>query len=112
MAWGSRGVAIGHDLPTEDWENAVENALTNFGQTPYVLQKFHRAERLTMTYYDFEQAEAQRMPGRALLRPYYFTTGEKVRLAGIQATVCPEDKKVLHGMVDSIIVPCAVRGDI
>ena len=55
LAWGSRGVSIGHDLPTEDWENAVENALTSFHQTPYVLQKFHRAERLTMSYYDFEQ---------------------------------------------------------
>ena len=109
LAWGSRGVAIGHDLPTEDWEGAVENALTSFGQTPYILQKFHRAERLTMTYYDFEQGEVQRMPGRALLRPYYFTAGDKVRLAGIQATVCPEDKKVLHGMVDSIIAPCAVK---
>jgi hypothetical protein len=112
LAWGSRGVSIGHDLPTEDWEHAVENALTSFHQTPYVLQKFHRAERLTMTYYDFEQGEVQRMPGRAIIRPYYFTMGDKVRLAGIQATVCPEDKKILHGMVDSIIVPCAVKTDI
>jgi len=49
------------------------------------------------------------MKGRALLRPYYFVVQDKVRLAGIQATVCPDDKKILHGMVDSIIVPCTVE---
>ena len=65
-----------------------------------------------MTYYDFERGAVQRMPGRALLRPYYFVMGDKARLAGIQATICPEDKKILHGMVDSIIVPCAVKSDI
>ncbi|MCZ6680435.1 MAG: hypothetical protein O7E52_24660 [Candidatus Poribacteria bacterium] len=111
LAWGSRGVSIGHDLSTEDWELAVENALTSFYQTPYVLQKFHRTKRVTMTYYDFHTGAIRRMPGRPILRPYYFTTGDKVRLAGIQATICPEDKKLLHGMVDSIIVPCAVNAD-
>jgi len=111
LAWGSRGVAIGHDLSTEDWEQAVENALASFHRTPYILQKFHKAKRIVMTYYDFELGEVCRMAGRALLRPYYFATADKVRLAGIQATVCPDDKKLLHGMVDSIIVPCALKAE-
>ena len=34
LAWGSRGVSIGHDLPTEDWEDAVENALTRLRSNP------------------------------------------------------------------------------
>ena len=62
-----------------------------------------------MSYYDFERREMQEMAGRPLLRPYYFVTGDKVRLGGIQAVVCPADKKILHGMVDSIIVPGALR---
>jgi hypothetical protein len=47
------------------------------------------------------------MAGRARLSPYYFVTGEKADLAGILATVCPADKKVIHGMKDAIMVPCA-----
>ena len=109
LAWGSRGVAIGHDLSTEDWEAAVENALVSFYQTPYILQKFHKAKRVQMTYYDFDLGDVRGMAGRPLLRPYYFAAGDKVRLGGIQAAVCPADKKILHGMVDSIIVPGAIK---
>ena len=109
LAWGSRGVAIGHDLPTEEWETVIENAITNFENNPYILQEFHTANRIRMQYYDFDTEEIQEMPSRPLLRPYYFVVGDKVKLGGIQAAVCPADKKILHGMVDSIIVPCAKR---
>lgn len=109
LAWGSRGVKIGHDLPTEEWESAIEKGLANFEKTPHVLQEFHTAHRVRMQYYDFESQEMQEMPSRPLLRPYYFVVGDTVKLGGIQATVCPADKKLLHGMVDSIIVPCALR---
>lgn len=108
LAWGSRGVAIGHDLPTEEWDTAVENGLANFERTPHVLQKFHTAKRVRMQYYDFEAGDVQDMACRPLLRPYYFVTGNTVKLGGMQAAVCPADKKILHGMVDSIIVPCAL----
>jgi len=106
-AWGSRGVAIGHDLPTEDWKTVIQKSLGDFGQTPHVLQRFHTAKRVRMQYYDFETNDIQLMACRPLLRPYYFVTQDAVQLGGIQATVCPADKKILHGMVDSIIVPCA-----
>ncbi|MDE0315691.1 MAG: hypothetical protein OXM61_12370 [Candidatus Poribacteria bacterium] len=109
FAWGSRGVKIGHDLPTEEWEAAIENGLASFEKTPHVLQQFHTAERVRMQYYDFETKDMQEMPARPLLRPYYFVVGDTVKLGGIQAAVCPADKKILHGMVDSIIVPCAKR---
>jgi hypothetical protein len=49
------------------------------------------------------------MPGRVRLTPYYFVTGDKVTLGGATATIVPIDKKLIHGMVDAIIVPCAVR---
>ena len=109
LAWGSKGVAIGHDMATEDWEKTVEHALSSFGETPHILQEFHKSKRIVMPYYDFDHRDIRQMKGRALLRPYYFVAQNEVRLAGIQATVCPDDKKILHGMVDSIIVPCTVE---
>ena len=109
LAWGSKGVAIGHDMATADWEKAVEHALSSFVETPHILQEFHKSKRIAMSYYDFDSCDIRQMKGRALLRPYYFVAQDEVRLAGIQATVCPDDKKILHGMVDSIIVPCTVK---
>ena len=50
------------------------------------------------------------MSGRARLSPYYFVSGEKTELAGILATICPADKKVIHGMKDAVMVPCARHG--
>jgi len=29
-------------------------------------------------------------------------------LAGVLATICPKDKKIIHGMKDAVMVPCAV----
>ena len=49
------------------------------------------------------------MSGRARLSPYYFVSGDRAELRGVLATVCPPDKKVIHGMRDAIMVPCAVK---
>ena len=109
QAWGARGVSIGHDMPTEDWKEAIERALNSFEKSPHVLQKFHKAKQVRMPYYDFDKKEIIMMRGRPLLRPYYFVTqNDEVCLSGIQAVVCPEDKKILHGMVDAIIAPAAI----
>jgi len=108
LAWGSRGVSIGHDLPQSEWAAAIDEALAAFPQTPYVLQEFHKGRQYHMDYFDAATGEIRQMAGRARLSPYYFVTGEKVELAGILATVCPADKKILHGMKDAILVPCAV----
>ncbi|CAA9241107.1 MAG: hypothetical protein AVDCRST_MAG77-1543 [uncultured Chloroflexi bacterium] len=108
-AWGSRGVKIGHDLPEDEWAAAVHEALERFDDVRYVLQKFHHSRRVVVQHYDFETGEVQRMPGRARLTPYYFVVGDEARLGGMTATVVPMDKKLIHGMVDAVIVPCAVR---
>jgi hypothetical protein len=108
LAYGSRGVAIGHDLPEEEWASHVQGALESFPRHPYILQKFHKSARLSARYYDFPTAEIREMRGRVLLRPYYYTSHDLIRLAGIQVVICPPDKKVLHGMTDAILVPCAV----
>ena len=108
LAWGSRGVSIGHDLPQSDWAAALEIALTSFPTTPYILQEFHKGRQFELSYYDEATGELVSMSGRARLCPYYFVTGEQAELAGILATICPLDKKVIHGMRDAIMAPCAV----
>ena len=109
LAWGSRGVSIGHDLPQAEWSQALRNALAAFPTTPYILQEFHKGRLFDMDFMDDASQAIVRMSGRARLSPYYFVSDGTVELAGILATVCPADKKILHGMKDAIMVPCAVR---
>ncbi|MBT3267328.1 hypothetical protein HN371_09265 [Candidatus Poribacteria bacterium] len=108
MAWGSRGVVIGHDIPADEWADSIDNALEAYSTTPHILQEFHKGKRARVRYYDFDKKETVAMNGRARLTPYYFVVDGKAKLCGIQATVCPADKKVLHGMVDAVVAPCAV----
>lgn len=109
LAWGSRGVSVGHDMPQHEWAAAIHSALQAFPHTPYVLQEFHKGRQYQLDYLDQATGELLGMAGRARLSPYYFVTGEQVELAGILATICPADKKVIHGMKDAIMVPCAIE---
>ena len=107
LAWGSRGVSVGHDMPQHEWAGALDKALTSFPQTPYILQEFHKGRLYEVDYFDPVSGEMKHLSGRARLSPYYFVTGETVELAGILATICPADKKVIHGMKDAVMAPCA-----
>ncbi|MGZ8405565.1 MAG: hypothetical protein ACXWWB_07870 [Nitrospira sp.] len=111
LAWGSRGVSIGHDLPQTEWVEALRKALASFPTTPYILQEFHKGRLFEMDFMDEDRQTMVRMLGRARLSPYYFVSEGSVELAGILATICPADKKILHGMKDAIMVPCALRQD-
>ena len=108
LAWGSRGVSVGHDLPQSEWAAALEAALASFPTTPSILQEFHKGRQFELSYYDARAGAVVPMSGRVRLSPYYFVTGERAELAGVLATLCPLDKKVIHGMRDAIMVPCAV----
>ncbi|MCP9464184.1 MAG: hypothetical protein NNA25_05245 [Nitrospira sp.] len=108
LAWGSRGVAVGHDLSQKDWADALRRALASFPSTPYVLQEFHKGRLFDVDYLDERTGSMAWMTGRARLSPYYFVVGDDVELAGILATICPADKKVIHGMQDAVMVPCAI----
>ncbi len=108
LAWGSRGVSVGHDMPQGEWAGAIDKALAAFPRTPYILQEFHKGRLYELDYFDPVTGEMNRMSGRARLSPYYFVSGEKTELAGILATICPADKKVIHGMKDAVMVPCTV----
>ncbi len=105
-AWGSRGVHIGHDLSTPEWSAAVEGALKAFPRTPFILQRFRQARVVEHPYYDRDTGELRVMRGRVRLCPYYFRADGGVELGGVLATVCPQDKKVIHGMRDAVLVPC------
>ena len=108
LAWGSRGVSVGHDMPQHEWAAAIDKALASFPKTPYILQEFHKGRLYDLDYFDPISGDMNRMSGRARLSPYYFVSGETIELAGILATVCSSDKKVIHGMKDAVMVPCAV----
>jgi hypothetical protein len=109
LAWGSRGVSVGHDMPQSEWAGAIDKALDAFPRTPHILQEFHKGRLYELDYFDPMAGEMKQMSGRARLSPYYFVSGEKIELAGILATVCPADKKVIHGMTDAVMVPCAIE---
>ena len=111
-AWGARGVYFGSDLSTAEWSVAVEKALREFDRTPYVLQRYHKPRLVESSYFDFDRNQLVPMPGRVRLCPYYFVGGEgdaaRANLGGVLATICPADKKIIHGMKDAVLAPCAV----
>jgi hypothetical protein len=108
QAWGSRGVSIGHDMSQAQWQETVTHALDKFEANPSILQAFHKGRLVVVEYYDSVSGAAVRMEGRARLSPYYFVSEGKAELGGVLATICPKDKKIIHGMRDAVMAPCSV----
>src|SRR5882724_1799612 len=136
LGWGSRGIALGSDLPHAEWQQRIENALARFETSPTILQKFHKGRLFEHRYWDsggsapnafggdaeksaasppsfnIEQGTARStlktMKGRVRLCPYYFVEEDKVKLRGALATIVPADKKLLHGMSEAILVPSKI----
>ena len=110
-AWGARGVFLGSDLSHADWTAAVERAASSFGSSPFVLQRYHKPGLVDAQWFDFEQNQIVPMKGRVRLCPYYFVLGEaetaRAQLGGVLATICPANKKIIHGMPEAIFAPCA-----
>jgi hypothetical protein len=112
-AWGARGVYLGSDLSVAEWSAAVDQALTGFARSPYILQRYDKPRTVQgMSWFDFQSHQLTAMPGRVRLCPYYFVIGDadsaRAELGGILATICPADKKIIHGMKDAILAPCSV----
>ncbi len=109
-AWGSRGVKIGHDISSPEWSIALDDALGAFGSHPHVLQRFHKGRVVKHQFWNEQRGEMETMDGRVRLTPYYFVSrnDDTVSLGGVHATICPADKKILHGMTDAVMVPCVV----
>ena len=111
-AWGARGVFLGSDLPQAEWAKAVDDAIQHFNRSPRVLQRYHKPAIVEAQWFDFEKNSVETMKGRVRLCPYYFVSGEgdaaRPQLGGVLATVNPADKKIIHGMMDAILAPCAL----
>jgi len=111
-AWGARGVYLGSDLSHGDWAAAVDKAISSFGHSPYVLQRYHKPGLVEAQWFDFENNQLVPMNGRVRLCPYYFVTGEaeaaRAKLGGVLATICPANKKIIHGMSEAIFAPCSI----
>jgi hypothetical protein len=111
-AWGARGVYLGSDLPHVEWAAAVKRAVTGFERSACVLQRYHKPELVEAQWLDFGRNEVIPMKGRVRLCPYYFVGGEaeaaRAQLGGVLATICPADKKIIHGMSEAIFAPCSV----
>jgi hypothetical protein len=110
-AWGARGVFLGSDLSHADWAAAIDDAIEHFYESPRVLQRFHKPGLVEASWFDFNRNEVVPMKGRARLCPYYFVTGDgdaaRPTLGGVLATICPAEKKIIHGMSEAIMSPCS-----
>lgn len=110
LAWGSKSVQIGHDMPRNEWAAAIELATSEFDHQPWMMQDYHAGRVVEHPYFDPETGEEEIMQGRVRLCPYYFTdTNGETQLGGTLATIVPSDKKKIHGMKDGILVPCVVE---
>lgn len=112
LAWGARGVYLGSDMSGDDWAKAIDFAIQNFNKNPFILQEYCKPRRVKAIGYNPRSGKLQEFEGRVRLCPYYFVTGDwntaRANLCGILATICPADKKIIHGMRDAVLAPCAV----
>ncbi len=109
LGWGSRGIALGADLPHSEWQRQIDHALSNFESSPTIMQRFHKGRLFEHQYWDTNSGELKTMKGRVRLCPYYFVEQDRVKLRGALATIAPADKKFLHGMRDAILVPSRIE---
>ena len=110
-SWGSRSVVLGSDCSQHEWQAAITSALGEFASHPYILQRFHKGRLVDQRFLQPATGRIETMRGRVRLCPYYFVIDGKAELRGALATICPADKKLLHGMKDAIMAPTAVIPD-
>lgn len=115
QAWGARGVYVGHDMSASNWTHCIEQALKSYSKNPYILQKFHKAFSQEVVCFDCQTDQIKRMKGRARISPFFFVQKQKplkIPLSGALATICPVDKKILHGMSSCIMAPCCITNEV
>ncbi len=111
LAWGARGVTVGHDVSADDWGQAVQQALESFPTSPYVVQPYHESRRVQVPYFDLEAEEVREMDGRTRISPFYIVANDDVTLAGVLVTVVPAANKVIHGTPESVLAPAVVSDE-
>ncbi|CAA6695203.1 MULTISPECIES: hypothetical protein [unclassified Lentimonas] len=108
-AWGARSVTLGSDSSKADWESAIQQAVTMADTSLHILQTYEKPRRLRHPVYS-EDGSLYQMEGRMRLCPYYFVDekAQRAHLHGVLATLCPADKKIIHGMKDAALLPCVL----
>ena len=106
-AWGARSVTLGSDCSRAEWEDAIWQAVTMAEDSLHILQIYEKPTRLRHPVYR-EDGSTYQMEGRMRLCPYYFVDepSNQAQLHGVLATLCPADKKIIHGMKDAALLPC------
>lgn len=106
-AWGARSVTLGSDSSRSDWEDAIKQATLLSNTSLHILQDYEKPVRLRHPVYR-DDGTLYQMEGRMRLCPYFFVNEPKqtADLHGILATLCPADKKIIHGMKDAALLPC------
>ncbi len=111
-AWGARGVHLGSDMPSDEWGSHIDAALKHFNRSPHVLQQFHKPASVDTAWISRDGYVEIHMKARVRLCPYYFVHGQgnnlRASLQGVLATLCPADKKIIHGMSEAVLAPCCV----
>jgi hypothetical protein len=108
LAWGSHGVTVGHDVPQEHWQQAVQNAMDPDNGLVYLMQQYSNPAVEPYRQFDPKTGEAREREGRTRLCPYYFIIDNEPQLVGVLTTTCPKDKKVIHGMRDGVMRPAYI----
>jgi len=108
-AWGARSVVLGNDVSKENWTASLRSAMRFGSERLHVLQRFHKPMRVRHPVYPDDSGEISEMEGRVRLCPYFFATSEgEYELEGILATICPADKKIIHGMSEATLLPVRI----
>ena len=108
-AWGARSVTLGSDSSKADWESAIQQAVAMADTSLHILQTYEKPRRLRHPVYA-DDGSLYQMEGRVRLCPYYFVDekAQRAHLHGVLATLCPADKKIIHGMKDAALLPCVL----
>jgi hypothetical protein len=105
LAWGARGVHVGHDLSKAEWAARIDEALAAFPRHPHLLQEFAASAPVENRWFTAD-GSVRTEPGVVRLSPYYLLGDTGAELHGVLATVCPPDKKKIHGMTEATLLPC------
>lgn len=103
----ARSVVLGSDVSREEWSEALAEAVEESNYALRLLQEYRKPHRVEHQVCD-EQGRAETIQGRVRLCPYYYVHGRETSMPGVLATVCPADKKIIHGMSEAAMLPCKV----
>lgn len=111
-AWGARSVTLGSDSSRADWEAAIQQAIVMADTSLHIVQTYEKPKRVRHPVYTEDGSAIYSMEGRVRLCPYYFVdeSTQSAQLQGVLATLCPADKKIIHGMKDAALLPCVQVG--